>query len=167
VQQFKADRQQMGATTVGEEAEVTDANEAAWEQMQQEAPQELVCRQAHQLLLVAMGGVAPTERDSVIGKVDQSVVGDRDTMCVSAEIAQDMLGASEGRLAYTIQSWRNSVRNHAAKRRGSARCKRLWWNRSDPSLNAAFSPATNLPRNTRLSTLMGRKKRRLELIQRA
>ena len=31
---------------------------------------------------------------------------------------------------------------------------------------AALSPATNLPRNTRLSTLMGRKKRREELIHR-
>ena len=90
--------QQFEADGVGEEAEVRDANEAAREQMQQEAPQELVCRQAHQLLLVAMSGVAPTERDVAIGKVDQSVVGDRDTMGVSTEIAQDMLGASEGAL---------------------------------------------------------------------
>ncbi len=98
MQQFETDGQQTGAVAVGEEAEVADAHKAARKQMQQEAPQELVCRQAHQLLLVAMGGVAPTEGDVAIGKVDQSVVGDRDTMGVSTEIAKDMLRASEGAL---------------------------------------------------------------------
>ena len=45
-QQLEADGQQAGAAAVGEEAEVADANEAAWKQMQQEAPQELVNGQA-------------------------------------------------------------------------------------------------------------------------
>ena len=52
------------------------------------------------------------------------------------------------------------------RRRGSARYNTLPWNLSVPARNAAFRPATNLPRNTRLSTLMGRKKRREELIHR-
>ena len=52
MQQFEADGQQLSATAVGEEAEVADANEATREQMEQEAAQKLIGRQAHQLLLV-------------------------------------------------------------------------------------------------------------------
>ena len=66
--------------------------------MQQEATEELVCVQAHQLLLVAVCGVAPTEVDVVIAQCNESVVGDCDTMRVRAEIAQDVLGTSEGTL---------------------------------------------------------------------
>ena len=63
--------------------------------MQQEAAQELVCRQAHQLLPVAVSGVAPTEVDVVIVQCNESVVGDRDAMRVGAEITQNVLGTSE------------------------------------------------------------------------
>src|SRR6266852_3124304 len=63
--------------------------------MQQEATEELVCVQAHQLPLVAVCGVAPTEIDVVIAQCNESVVGDCDAMLVCAEIAQDVLGASE------------------------------------------------------------------------
>ena len=44
-----------GAVAVGEEAKVTDADEAAWQQVQQEAAQELLDRQGHEPFLVAMG----------------------------------------------------------------------------------------------------------------
>jgi hypothetical protein len=64
--------------------------------MQQETAQELVCRQAHQLLLVAVCGVTPTEADVVIVQRNESVVGDRDAMRVGAEMAQDVLRTSEG-----------------------------------------------------------------------
>ena len=98
MQQLEADGQQTSATAVGKEAEVADANKATWKYMQQEAAQELICRQAHQLLLVAVSGVAPTEVDVVIVQCNESVVGDRDAMRVGAEIAQDVLGTSEGTL---------------------------------------------------------------------
>ena len=39
---FKAKRQERGASPVGEEAEVPDADEASGEQVQQEAAQELI-----------------------------------------------------------------------------------------------------------------------------
>ena len=58
--------------------------------MEQEATEELVCRQAHQLLSVAVSGVAPTEVDVVIVQCNESVVGDRDAMRVGAEITQNM-----------------------------------------------------------------------------
>ena len=86
------------ATAVGNEAEVADTNKAARKQMEQEATEELVCVQAHQLPLVAVCRVAPTEVDVVIVQCNESVVGDRDAMSVGAEIAQHVLGTSEGTL---------------------------------------------------------------------
>jgi hypothetical protein len=48
---------------VGEEAEVADAHEAARQQVEQEAAQELIDRQSEQALLVGVGGVSPAEGD--------------------------------------------------------------------------------------------------------
>ena len=84
--------------TVGEEAEVADADEAWWEQMDQEAAQELVDWQAHDTLLVAMGGVSPAEADLAVGEGDQPAVGDAHPMGISAEIAQGMFRSAEGPL---------------------------------------------------------------------
>ena len=97
-QEFKTDGQQTGASSVGEEAEVTDAHEATWQHMQKEAAQELVDGQRHRLLPVAMCGIAPSEGDVAMVERDESVVGDGDAVGVSAEIAQGMLGSSEGAL---------------------------------------------------------------------
>lgn len=95
---MEADGQQSSATTVGKEAEVAYTNKASRQQMQQEATEELVCVQAHQLPLVAVCGVTPAEAYPVSIQGDESVVGNRDAMCVRAEIAQDMLRTSEGTL---------------------------------------------------------------------
>ena len=66
--------------------------------MKKEAAQELIDSQSHELLLVAVGGVAPAEGDVAIGKRDQPAVGDSDAMGVSAEIAQYMCRPAEGPL---------------------------------------------------------------------
>ena len=68
-QEFKADGQQTGASSVGEEAEVTDAYDATWQHMQKEAAQELVDGQRHRLLPVAMCGIAPSEGDVAMVEV--------------------------------------------------------------------------------------------------
>jgi hypothetical protein len=82
---------------VGEEAEVADAHEAARQQVQEEAAQELFDRQGHQPFLVAMSGVSPTEGDLVLRKGDESVVGDGDAVSIGAEIAQRVFRPTEGR----------------------------------------------------------------------
>lgn len=86
-QQFEADGQQSRTAAVSEEAEVADANEGTRKQMQQETAQELVCRQAHQLLLVAVCGVTPAKGDVAVFQCDEPAVRDRHTMGVGAEIA--------------------------------------------------------------------------------
>jgi hypothetical protein len=90
--------------SVGKEAEVADADEAAWQQVQEEATQELVDRQAHQSLLVAVCGVSPAEADVAIRKSDQSAVGDADTVGVCAEIAHGMFRSAEGSFGVDPQS---------------------------------------------------------------
>ena len=83
---------------VGEEAEVADAYEARRQQMEQEAAQELIDRQSHEPLLVAVRGIAPAEGDVAIGESNEPGVGDGDAMGVGAEIAQHMFRSAEGRL---------------------------------------------------------------------
>jgi len=96
VESGEAAWQQGGASSVGEEAEVADADEALREQVKQETPQELVARDGHQFLLIVIGGVAPAEGDLFIGQCDQAMVGDGDAMSIAAEILQDVLGSAEG-----------------------------------------------------------------------
>jgi hypothetical protein len=80
---------------VGEEAEVADAHEAAWQQVEQEAAQELLDSQSHDPLLVAVGGVAPAEGDVALRESNQPAVGNGDAMGVGAEIAQHMFRPAE------------------------------------------------------------------------
>ena len=82
---------------IGEEAEVADAHEAAREQVQEEAAQELMDEQSHQPLLVVVSGVSPAEGDVAVGESNQPVVGDGDAVGVGAEIAQHMFRPAERR----------------------------------------------------------------------
>jgi hypothetical protein len=60
---MEAKWQESGAPSVGQKAEVADADEALGKHVEEEAAQELLDRQGHQTLLVAMRGVSPTEGD--------------------------------------------------------------------------------------------------------
>src|SRR5665213_397082 len=94
-EQLEAELQQPSTSSVGEEAEVADAHEATWQQVQQEAAQELIDRQSQQSLLVGMSGVSPAEGDLALFEGDQSSVGDGYAMGVAAEIAQRMFRSAE------------------------------------------------------------------------
>ncbi len=63
--------------------------------MEQEAAQELIDRQSHQSLLVAVSGISPAEGDVTVGESNEPVVGDGDTMGIGTEIAQRMFRAAE------------------------------------------------------------------------
>ena len=72
-----------------------DAHKAIWEQMQQEATQELIDRQSQQLLFVVVSRIAPTKCDPPVSKRDQAMVRDGHAMGVTAEILERMLWASK------------------------------------------------------------------------
>ena len=63
---------------VGEEAEVADTDEAAREQVQQEAAQELIDGQLHDALAVAVRRVSPAEGHLPVTEYEESAVGDAD-----------------------------------------------------------------------------------------
>ena len=75
---------------------MADTDETLGEQVQQKAPQELIERNGHQLLFIVVSRVSPTKGDLTVGQGDQAMVGDGDTVGVTAEILEHILGAAEG-----------------------------------------------------------------------
>src|SRR5215467_3869974 len=84
---------------MGEETEVADAHEARGKDVEEKASQELLHRQGHEAWLVSVGGVSPAEGDLVTGQRDEAMVGDGDAMGVGAQVVEDILRATETRLA--------------------------------------------------------------------
>jgi hypothetical protein len=86
-----------GSVGAGEQPIVSDAMEAFRQDMDQEAPDELVGRQRHRLL---PGGpldpiVLVLEGDTVLVGRDQSAIGDRDAVGVARQISQHLLRPGE------------------------------------------------------------------------
>jgi hypothetical protein len=75
---------------------VADADEAFGEQMQQEAPQDLIQRRGHQLLYIVVSRVPPTKGNLAVGQRDQSMVGNGYAMGVAAQVLEHIVGAAEG-----------------------------------------------------------------------
>ena len=88
--------QEFGATAIGQESEATNADKAAGQNMQQEASQELLRRERHLLFLIAVGVILPAEGNLVVLKSQETLVGDGHAMGVASEIAQHMMGTTEG-----------------------------------------------------------------------
>ena len=65
-QQLKAKWQSRDAPTAGQEAVMADAHEALRKDVQQEALQELVDRQASELLLIVVRRIAPAKSNLII-----------------------------------------------------------------------------------------------------
>src|SRR3954453_1088581 len=65
--------------------------------MQKEAAQEIIGCHGHQFLFAAVGVILPAERHEAIGEVNDSVIGDGDTMGVAGQIMKNVLRAAERR----------------------------------------------------------------------
>jgi len=82
---------------VGEQAVVTDAMEAGWEDVEQEAAHELADVETHDLAPMAvLAIVLPAETDMGRVEIEQTAVGDRDAMRIAREIGQDLQRTGEG-----------------------------------------------------------------------
>jgi hypothetical protein len=95
-QELEAKWQESRPPSVGQKAEVSDTHEAGGKHVEQEAAQELLDRQGHQTLLVAVRGVSPAKGDLVALQGDQAVIGNRHAVGVAAEITENVFGATEG-----------------------------------------------------------------------
>jgi len=80
---------------VGENAEVANAVNAVGQGVQQETPDELVGRQAHDLDGSVLSIVLPGEGDRVVVAGSDAAVGDGDAMRGSAEIGEDLRRPAE------------------------------------------------------------------------
>jgi len=88
------------ANAAGEQAVMADAVKASRQIVKQEAPDELVRGERHDLLPV---GATPAivlvaEGDAVVAEADKSAVRDGDPVGVARQIGKDRLGSSEWRL---------------------------------------------------------------------
>jgi hypothetical protein len=94
--------QQLFAEAVGEQAVATDAYEAFWQHVQEEAVQEADGVEGHDALLAAMGIIAPAEADALTVEGGEAVIADGHAVGGAAEVAQDMFGSAEGRLGIDV-----------------------------------------------------------------
>ena len=86
------------SSTVGEESEVSDANQALGQNVDEEAAQELMGGNGHDLLLAAVGIVSPAEGDAIVLEGHEAMVGDGDAVSVAGQVVENMFGAAERRL---------------------------------------------------------------------
>ena len=98
IEKFAAKGELGGALAVGHEAEVADAVETVGQHMKEEAANELVGPELHDLCRAVLAVVLPAEGDMIVVEGDEPAVGDRDAMGVAAEISQDLCWSAEGPL---------------------------------------------------------------------
>ena len=80
---------------VGQEPVVADAMESVRKNVQQEAPDEFVGAQGHELGLFVVAIILPAEADLSLVQAHEAAVGDGDAMGVATKIGEDLFGAAE------------------------------------------------------------------------
>jgi hypothetical protein len=80
---------------IGEVAVMTDAMEAVRENVQQKPPDELARVERHHFALVVMSIILPQEAHSTVGHVNETAVGDGNSMSIAAEILEDLRGTAK------------------------------------------------------------------------
>ena len=77
---------------------MTNADQPAGQDVEQETGQELVRRNGHDLLKSAIFVISPKERNLAMAQLEEAVVGDGDTMGIASQIAQNLVRSCERRL---------------------------------------------------------------------
>jgi hypothetical protein len=88
----------LSANPIGEEAEVTDADQSGRQHVEQEAADELDRIQGHDLGAGMVRVVFPVEADVAVFHRSKAVIGDGDAMSVASQILEHASWATEGRL---------------------------------------------------------------------
>ena len=86
------------ARAVGEEAEVPNTDKAAGDDMEEEAPDEFLGVEGHDLHAVTVRVVLPAEAHDAVGGADEPLVGDRHAVRIAAEVLEDLRRPGEGSL---------------------------------------------------------------------
>ncbi|HKE23514.1 MAG TPA: hypothetical protein VKB88_14205, partial [Bryobacteraceae bacterium] len=77
---------------------MADLDEAAWQDMQQEAAHKLHCIQGHDFFLVAVSRIPPAKSNLTLFEAKQSTVGDGDAVGVMSQVLNDMPRGRKGLL---------------------------------------------------------------------
>jgi hypothetical protein len=85
------------ASAAGKETEVANTNEAAREDVKQETPKKLIGTKCHDAFPVAVSGISEAERNLFAVEGDQPVIRDGNTMRISTEVSENLIGPAEGR----------------------------------------------------------------------
>ena len=88
-------REFVGAASVGEKAEVTDAPKTLGQNVQEKAAHELVGVERHRLGFAAGAIIFPSKPHCAIVAIEESAIGDGDAMRVAAEIVEHLLRAAK------------------------------------------------------------------------
>ena len=67
--------------------------------MKKEPSDELICLERHGLLTVVVGIIPPPEKDFAVLDIEDTVIADGDSVCISTEIFENTFGATERRFA--------------------------------------------------------------------
>ncbi len=94
-QQSSAEFQTFRTTAVSEEAKVSDLDEAWWQDVKEETPNELDRFNRHELLRVVVGRVSPAESNLSVSQFEQTTVGDGNAMRIACQILQDVFGSAK------------------------------------------------------------------------
>jgi hypothetical protein len=97
-EQSAALNQFLSADSIGEEAEVANADQAGGQHVEQEAANELDRIQGHGLGARMIGVVFPVEADAAVFQSAKMVIGDSHAMSVASQILEHTAGATEGGL---------------------------------------------------------------------
>ncbi len=96
-QQLPAESQVFGPVTVGQQAEVADADKTLREDVQQEAAEELGGLERQDLFSMAVAVTLPAEGDLTVLESQQPVIGDGHLVSVATQVIQHLGGTPEGR----------------------------------------------------------------------
>ena len=84
------------ARAVGQEAKVTNAHKAVWQDVQQEAADELISLQRHGASAVAMLSISVREGNaralSSLSNCEDAIIREGHALSVAAEVVEDFLG---------------------------------------------------------------------------
>ena len=80
---------------IGEEAVMAGTIESVRQRMKKEAANELVRIEGHDLGLIVMTIILPTEGGTAVDEADKAGIGYRDSMGITSEISQDLLWSAE------------------------------------------------------------------------
>ena len=97
-EQSAAMNQFLFADSIGEEAEVADADQAGRQHVEQEAANELDRIERHDFSSAVIGVVFPVKADAAVFQSVKAVVGDGDAMGITGQILEYAPGSAEGRL---------------------------------------------------------------------